>query len=501
MSKSKPADNFVVYAYSREVEDDFGRLGTFYYIGKGKPERPYSYHRVIKRPKDKSKIHILHSGLDESTAFDYEVKLIAFYGRIELYPEWGVLRNFTDGGEGVSGRIMPEEEKKRRSELRGDKHPMSGRKLSEEWCRNIGLSKTGSKNPNYGKPKPPEVRRKISESNKGKKRSPETIENIRRGVRRGENHPFYGKPCSPERKLAISLANTGKKRSQDFKGKISGPGNPMYGRRGRLSAQSILRDWEHDEYGVVSQVCASELADMFPEQKLNASSLAEVGRGLMRYYKGWKAINPDKPFQSTLEYKLEDWWHPEHGEQLGVSIPNMVKRYKDGGLHHSGLYQVINGKRKHHKGWMLLKNKDKVELVLQGGEYVTPQTGRPKHTEEFKRKRAEKMSGKNNPMSGKTGENNPNFGRKRSQEEKDKMKGENNGMFGRTGGASPSAKLRDWFHSEYGLVRQTCITDMIRKFPDQNLKKDGLSSIANGKAKYYKGWSIVLEQGTTENTD
>jgi hypothetical protein len=42
------------------------------------------------------------------------IRLIAFYGRIDNGT--GCLRNLTDGGEGVTGRIQPEEERRRRSE-------------------------------------------------------------------------------------------------------------------------------------------------------------------------------------------------------------------------------------------------------------------------------------------------------------------------------------------------------------------------------------------------
>lgn len=149
-------NNFVVYAYCRED-------GTFYYIGKGRPRRPYGKRREgIKPPKDKDKILILHTGLPEKTAFDYEEKLILFYGRKDLGT--GLLRNMTNGGEGVAGWVPDEEWRKKKSEsMSGEGNPMFGVKLTGR--RNPYLSELnrmlnplrdmrGDNNPMFGKERP-----------------------------------------------------------------------------------------------------------------------------------------------------------------------------------------------------------------------------------------------------------------------------------------------------------------------------------------------------------
>ena len=60
-------NNFVVYAYVRSKPDRFGREGTFYYIGKGRPNRPYQRSgRTVKRPKNVKFIKVLHQNLDEN---------------------------------------------------------------------------------------------------------------------------------------------------------------------------------------------------------------------------------------------------------------------------------------------------------------------------------------------------------------------------------------------------------------------------------------------------
>jgi hypothetical protein len=52
-------------------------------------------------------IQIIQDNLNENEAFNLECKLIAQYGRKDLGT--GILRNMTDGGEGVSGRIDTQE--------------------------------------------------------------------------------------------------------------------------------------------------------------------------------------------------------------------------------------------------------------------------------------------------------------------------------------------------------------------------------------------------------
>jgi hypothetical protein len=101
-------DNFVVYAYCRKD-------GTFYYIGKGKPNRPYEWRgkRGINPPKDRSRVLILHSGLQEKISLEYEVKLILFYGRKDM--GMGLLKNRTDGGDGTCGWVPSEEYRENRS--------------------------------------------------------------------------------------------------------------------------------------------------------------------------------------------------------------------------------------------------------------------------------------------------------------------------------------------------------------------------------------------------
>jgi hypothetical protein len=119
------ANIYYVYAYLRED-------GTPYYIGKGKGKRAREphYNNVGNiTPKTKERIIILHKDLTESESFELEKTEISKYGRKDIGT--GILRNLTDGGEGLSGYRAPESEKYKYSKP-GSLNGMYGRKHSEE---------------------------------------------------------------------------------------------------------------------------------------------------------------------------------------------------------------------------------------------------------------------------------------------------------------------------------------------------------------------------------
>ena len=88
---------YYVYAYLRPD-------GSPYYIGKGHKDRCYSKNRArfsVKPLPDNSNIVFLEKNLSELGAFALERRYIAWYGRKDL--ETGILRNLTDGGDGIPG--------------------------------------------------------------------------------------------------------------------------------------------------------------------------------------------------------------------------------------------------------------------------------------------------------------------------------------------------------------------------------------------------------------
>ena len=192
-------NDFYVYAHLRE---DL----TPQYIGKGRGKRALSEKRTIPKPKDPSRIVLLHEDLDEETAFDLEVSLIYHYGRKDIGT--GILWNFTDGGEGSSGLVHSEEAKKKMSIVH------KGKIISEEQKKKISDSLKGQIPWNKGKPHSEETKKKISDNsaqkgqipwNKGKPHSEEQKKKISFAMKGEKNHNF-GKNLSEEQKKKISDA-------------------------------------------------------------------------------------------------------------------------------------------------------------------------------------------------------------------------------------------------------------------------------------------------------
>jgi hypothetical protein len=163
---------FYTYAYLREDR-------TPYYIGKGSGKRVYKKYKneSIKPPTDKSRIIFLKQNLTEEEAFKHEIYMIAVFGRKDLGT--GILRNKTNGGEGVSGSIRSENYKRKMSEVKkGKPRSEETRKKMSEGRKGISPSK--------------ETRRRMSEANKGRVHSEETKRNLSER-HKGKNNPSFGK--------------------------------------------------------------------------------------------------------------------------------------------------------------------------------------------------------------------------------------------------------------------------------------------------------------------
>ena len=211
---------YYVYAYLRSN-------GTPYYIGKGCNKRAYKDHKHIHLPKDKSRIVFVETNLSNVGACALERRYIRWYGRKDL--NTGILRNMTDGGDGVESLSLDAKAK--------IKLANQGRKLSIESKNKISIANKGRKhtlesrkkisNGLKGKEKTLVARTKMSIAHKNKKNKEVSKETRSKQslAKLGKNHPRYGKTLSNDHRSKISL---GRKKYLEKMAYLRGVEPPCY---------------------------------------------------------------------------------------------------------------------------------------------------------------------------------------------------------------------------------------------------------------------------------
>lgn len=195
-------DMFYVYAYLR-----VGDL-TPYYIGKGQGNRAWQKSHSVVVPKDLNRIVILETGLTELGALGLERRYIRWYGRKDLGT--GILRNQTDGGDGVAG-IIPWN----KDLIIGSRLTEAGRKKLSKANKGIPKNHSGKISAALkGKPKSDEHKKKLSDAGKGNIPWNKGKTGVQKSARKGVK-------VSNEVRVKMSAAHKGKANTEEQKAKIS----------------------------------------------------------------------------------------------------------------------------------------------------------------------------------------------------------------------------------------------------------------------------------------
>ncbi len=181
------------YAYMWLRED-----GTPYYAGKGTGRRAWHFKHTMNRPKNRSRILIFNRS-SEAEAFETEKELIRNWGRKDNGT--GILRNFTDGGEGTSGQKCSDEQRIALSKIKTGK-PVNFSETHRAFLADICRERNK-------KPMNQETRNKIADARRGTHHKMPEEAKIRISIAKVGNQCGKGVVWSDERRFKASMRMIG----------------------------------------------------------------------------------------------------------------------------------------------------------------------------------------------------------------------------------------------------------------------------------------------------
>lgn len=309
-------NNFYVYSYLREDKSP-------YYIGKGKDDRCFvkGKKESVSPPRDKNRIKIIKKNLTEQEAFELEKLYILMFGRKDLGT--GILRNLTNGGDGVSGYIPSEgvrEARRRHGKVIGNQNAQ----LKRGVC---SLTKEQLvKNGNYAKENGLGVFSLTKEQN---------IENSKKAGQK-------------VKELGLGVCGFGFE-ERSAAGKIGGAKN--------RDNKTGICGLSYEERSAWGEKCKKEGIGIFSQEYLKVRSqiLSERTSGEKNpmYGKKHSPETIEKIRKKAIERKIKKIYKLKNSQGEIIIFENFKEFCDKNDLNQGGVNKVLRGKQIQHKGWTL----------------------------------------------------------------------------------------------------------------------------------------------------
>lgn len=213
------------------------------------------------------------------------------------------------------------------------------------------------------------------------------------------------------------------------------------------------RDWYHPDHGNVLNVSLSELVRMFPEQNLDTSSLSKVAVEKLFQTRGWRLL---KNKNINIKYGTpRSWCHIEHGFVYNTTVSDLIKRYPEQKLSIAGLCNVCFGRSNFYKGWVFIS-----DSLLD--KSLSPEELNKLFPKEYAKIKIEEARNASKQKMIAARKNSPQM-------------------------------LKNWHHPEHGVLKQMSVYRLIDMFPHLKLSPTSLYLVIHGKRSAHKGWTVLKQ--------